>query len=192
MKFTSAFAVLSLGLFAAASPAPSHPNNAEVAARSTVPNTSVVPLTLYTVFQTLDEVIVAVTPTLAAIVAAAGPDGQLPSSSVVPLVEKLTDALNTAGAQLAATPPGDMGATDEALAQLIKQVLDDLNTALNTLVPKLGLNGILSPLDAALASLLTGLNSSLLPGVLTALQPLLVGLGGVVGGLLSGLNLSGL
>ncbi|KAF8186978.1 hypothetical protein K438DRAFT_1023204 [Mycena galopus ATCC 62051] len=192
MKFTSSFAALSLGLFAAARAAPSRPDTAELAARSTVPNVAVVPLTLSAVFDTLDEVIVGLTPTLDALVAAAGPEGQLPSASVIPLVQQLTAALNTASAQLAANPPGDMTVTDEVLAQLIQNVLDDLNTALNTLVPKLGLDGLLTPLDAAVAGLLTSLNASLVPGLLAALQPLLVGLGGVVGGLLAGLNLSGL
>ncbi|KAF8186914.1 hypothetical protein K438DRAFT_1973113 [Mycena galopus ATCC 62051] len=192
MKFTASFAVLSLGLFVAASPIPSRPDTAELAARSTVPNPSVVPLTLEAVFQTLEAVIVGVTPTLDTLVTTAGPSGQLDTASVVPLVENLTAALNTAGAALASNPAGDMGATDQDLATLIQNVLDDLNTALNTLVPKLGLDGILSPLDAAISGLLTSLNASLVPGLLAALQPLLVGLGGVVGGILDGLNLSGL
>ncbi|KAJ6487841.1 hypothetical protein C8R45DRAFT_1097710 [Mycena sanguinolenta] len=64
MNFTSAFAALSLGLFAIVSPAQ-----------------------------------------FLAIAAAAGPEGKLSSSSVVPLVEKLTVPLNTAGAQLTAISP---------------------------------------------------------------------------------------
>ncbi|KAJ7827017.1 hypothetical protein B0H14DRAFT_3144759, partial [Mycena olivaceomarginata] len=52
--FSSSFAVLSLGLFSAASPvAPS----AEMAVRDTDPNTSVVPLTLFALFQTLEEAV---------------------------------------------------------------------------------------------------------------------------------------
>ncbi|KAF8186911.1 hypothetical protein K438DRAFT_1765080 [Mycena galopus ATCC 62051] len=168
-KFTASFAVLSLGLSVAASPIPSRPDTAELAARSTVPNTSVIPLTLEAVFQTLKEVIVGVAPTLA------GPSGKLDTASVVLLVENLTTALNTASAALASNPAGDMGATDQDLATLIQNVLDDLNTALNTLVPKLGLDGILSPLDTAIAGLLTSLNASLVPGLLAALRPLLVG-----------------
>ncbi|KAF8162409.1 hypothetical protein K438DRAFT_296498 [Mycena galopus ATCC 62051] len=94
------------------------------------------------------------TPTLDALVAAAGPEGQLPAARVIPLIQQLTVALNTASAQLAANPPGGVIVTDEVLAQLIQNVLDDLNTALNTLVSKLGLDGLLTPLDAAVVGLL--------------------------------------
>ncbi|KAJ7359577.1 hypothetical protein DFH08DRAFT_952693 [Mycena albidolilacea] len=174
MKFFSSLVVLSLGLIAAASPVLS-PNTPEVAVRDTVPNASVVPLTLFAVFQTLKEAVVGLTPTLLAIIAASGPAGQLPISSV-----------------LASNAPGDMGANDEDLADLIHDVLDDVNTALSKLVPKLGLDGLLTPVDAAVYGLLVSLDASLVPGLLAALQPLLVGLGGVVGGLLAGLNLSGL
>jgi hypothetical protein len=52
MKLFSSLIVLSLGLFAAAIPLPS-PDTMEVAVRDTDPNTSVVPLTLYALFQTL-------------------------------------------------------------------------------------------------------------------------------------------
>ncbi|KAF8186876.1 hypothetical protein K438DRAFT_1765053 [Mycena galopus ATCC 62051] len=180
MKFTSYFAVLSLGLFAAASP--TRPDSAAMAARSTVPNVAVVPLTLSAVFNTLKK----------RACSRSGSGGPTLNRQRYTPRSGAHGALNTASAQLAANPPGDMTVTDEVLAQLIKNVLDDLNTALNTLVPKLGLDGLLTPLDAAVAGLLTSLNASLVPGLLTALQPLLVGLGGVVGRLLAGLNLSGL
>ncbi|KAJ7790555.1 hypothetical protein B0H14DRAFT_3891135 [Mycena olivaceomarginata] len=191
MKFFSSLVVLSLGLFAAASPVPSL-DTTEIAVRDTDPNTSVVPLTLFALFQTLEEAVVGLTPTLLAIVASSGPAGQLPTSSVVPLLDELTDALNTATAQLSTNGPGDMGANDEDLANLIKKTLDGVNTALNKLVPKLGLNGLLTPVDAAVSGLLVSLDASLVPSLLAALQPLLVGLGGVVGGLLAGLNLASL
>jgi hypothetical protein len=64
-----------------------------------------------------------------------------------------------------------MGANDEDLANLINEILDvnfsafgslpssclqvilqDLNTALNTLVPKLGLDGLLTPVDTRACS----------------------------------------
>jgi hypothetical protein len=47
-----------------------------------------------------------------------------------------------------------------------------VNTALNTLVPKLGLDGLLTPVDAAVSGLLTSLDASLVPGLLVTLQPL--------------------
>jgi hypothetical protein len=59
-----------------------------------------------------------------AIIAASGPAGQLPTSSVVPLLDQLTAALNIASTQLASNAPGDMGANDEDLADLIHDVLD--------------------------------------------------------------------
>ncbi|KAJ7359536.1 hypothetical protein DFH08DRAFT_1038382 [Mycena albidolilacea] len=191
MKFFSSLVVLSLGLFAAASPIPSL-DATEIAVRDTDPNTSVVPLTLFALFQTLEEAVVGLTPTLLAIIASSGPAGQLPTSSVVPLLDELTDALNTATAQLSTNAPGDMGANDEDLANLINEILDDVNTALNKLVAKLGLDGLLTPVDAAVSGLLVSLDASLAPSLLAALQPLLVGLGGVVGGLLAGLDLSSL
>ncbi|KAJ7819205.1 hypothetical protein B0H14DRAFT_3147570, partial [Mycena olivaceomarginata] len=43
---------------------------------------------------------------------------------------------------------------DEDLANLINEILDDVNTALNKLVPKLGLDGLLTPVDAAVSGLL--------------------------------------
>jgi hypothetical protein len=64
MKFFSSLVVLSLGLFAAGSPVPSPAT--EVAVRDTDPNTSVVPLTLFALFQTLEEAVAGVTPTLRA------------------------------------------------------------------------------------------------------------------------------
>ncbi|KAJ7827024.1 hypothetical protein B0H14DRAFT_1241871 [Mycena olivaceomarginata] len=190
MKFFSSLVVLSLGLFAAGSPVPSPAT--EVAVRDTEPNTSVVPLTLFALFQTVEEAVAGLMPTLLAIIASSGPAGQLPTSSVVPLLDELTDALNTATTQLSTNAPGDMGANDEDLANLINEILDDVNTALNKLVPKLGLNGLLTPVDAAVSGLLVSLDASLVPSLLAALQPLLVGLGGVVGGLLAGLNLASL
>ncbi|KAJ7760804.1 hypothetical protein B0H14DRAFT_3165748 [Mycena olivaceomarginata] len=191
MKFFSSLVILSLGLSAATSPVPS-PDTTEVAIRDTDPNTSVVPLTLFALFQTLEEAVAGLTPALLAIVTSAGPEGQVPTSSVVPLLDQLTDALNTATSQLSTNAPGDMGANDEDLANLINEILNNVNTALNTLVPKLGLDGLLTPVDAAVSGLLTSLDASLVPGLLATLQPLLVGLGGVVGGLLAGLNLSSL
>jgi hypothetical protein len=59
-----------------------------------------------------------------AIIASSGPAGELPTSSVVPLLDELTDALNTATAQLSTNAPGDMGANDEVLANLINDILD--------------------------------------------------------------------
>jgi hypothetical protein len=59
-----------------------------------------------------------------AIIASSGPAGQLPTSSVVPLLDELTDALNTATTQLSTNAPGDMGANDEDLANLINEILD--------------------------------------------------------------------
>ncbi|KAJ7359528.1 hypothetical protein DFH08DRAFT_801320 [Mycena albidolilacea] len=108
--FSSSFAVLSLGLFSAASPVA---QSAEMAVRDTDPNTSD--------------------------------------------LRRL---------------PGDMGANDEDLANLINEILDDVNGALNKLIPKLGLDGLLTPVDTAVSGLLTSLNASLAPDLLTALQPL--------------------
>lgn len=62
MIFPSSLLVLALGLVASASPVPSRTDN--IAARDTVPNTSVVPLAVYAVFQTLREAVVALTPGL--------------------------------------------------------------------------------------------------------------------------------
>ncbi|KAJ7790548.1 hypothetical protein B0H14DRAFT_3569270 [Mycena olivaceomarginata] len=149
---------MSLGLFAAASP-------------------------------TLEETVAAVTPTLlpiVAIIASSGPADQLPTSSVVPLLDDVTGALNTATARLSTNAPGAQDANDEDP----RTRSSDVNTALNKLVPKLGLDGLLTPMDAAVSGLLISLDASLVPSLLAALQPLLVGLGGVVGGLLAGLNLA--
>ncbi|KAJ7795794.1 hypothetical protein B0H14DRAFT_3888011 [Mycena olivaceomarginata] len=148
MKFFSSLIVLSLGLFAAASPVLSI-DTTEVAVQDTVPNASVVPLTLFALFQTLKVAV------LFAIIASSGPAGQLPTSSI--------------------------GANDEDL---------DVNTALNKLVPKLGLDGLLTPVDAAVSGLLVSLDASLVPSLHAALQPFLVSLGGIVGGLLAGLDLA--
>ncbi|KAJ7303056.1 hypothetical protein DFH08DRAFT_977261 [Mycena albidolilacea] len=80
-----------------------------MAIRYTGPNTSVVPLTLFALFQTLKEAVTGLTLTLFTIIASSGPAGQLPTSSVVPLLGQLTDALNTATAQLSTNAPRDMG-----------------------------------------------------------------------------------
>jgi hypothetical protein len=45
-----------------------------------------------------------------------------------------------------------------------------VNTALNKLVPKLGLDGLLIPVDAAISGLLTSLDAWLVPSLLAALQ----------------------
>ncbi|KAJ7888156.1 hypothetical protein B0H14DRAFT_3718127 [Mycena olivaceomarginata] len=74
--------------------------SAEMAVWHTDPNTSVVPLTLFALFQTLEEAVTGLTPTLFVIIASSGPARQLPTSSIVPLLGQLTDALNTATAQL--------------------------------------------------------------------------------------------
>ncbi|KAF8162426.1 NADP-dependent oxidoreductase domain-containing protein [Mycena galopus ATCC 62051] len=63
---------------------------------------------------------------------------------------------------------------------------------LTTLVPKLGLDGLMNPLDTTISGLLPSLNASLIPGLLAALQPVLVDLGAVVGGIVAGLDLSDL
>jgi hypothetical protein len=47
-----------------------------------------------------------------------------------------------------------------------------VNTALNKLTPKLGLDKLLTPVDAAVTGLLTSLDTLLIPGLLAALQPL--------------------
>ncbi|KAJ7858723.1 hypothetical protein B0H13DRAFT_2283011 [Mycena leptocephala] len=193
--FSSSLFVLALSLFVVASPAPSGDTEDALVARQntgTVPNTSVLPLTIYEVFQILNVAVEAITPGIAAIVASAGPEGQLPTASVIPLLENLAVALNTATSQLAAVPPGDMGADDEILAKLVEDTLDDANTALNTLVPKLGLDAVLTPLDGALTGLLTALGTSLLPPVFALVGGVLIAVGGVVGGLLQGLGLAGL
>ncbi|KAJ7827023.1 hypothetical protein B0H14DRAFT_1241875 [Mycena olivaceomarginata] len=184
------FVVLFIGLFAAGSPVPSPAT--EVAIRDTDPNTSVVPLTLFALFQTLEETVAGLTPTLFAI-ASSGATGQLPTSSVVPLLDQRSPMRSTPRPpSFLLTPPGDMGANDEVLATLINEILDDVNTALNKLVPNLGLDGLLTPVDAAVSAPLVSLDASFVPGLLPALQPLLVGFGGVVGGLLAGLDLSSL
>ncbi|KAJ7790560.1 hypothetical protein B0H14DRAFT_3891139 [Mycena olivaceomarginata] len=146
MKFFSL--VLSLGLLAAASPMLSSDTTEVVA-------------------------VAGLTPTFVlGIITSSGPAGQLPTSSFVPLLDQLTDALNSASTQLSTNAPGDMSANDEDLANLINEILDDVNTgtALNKLVPKLGLDGLLIPVDAAISGLLTSLDASLVPSLLAALQ----------------------
>ncbi|KAJ7666018.1 hypothetical protein DFH06DRAFT_265108, partial [Mycena polygramma] len=188
MFFSSSLFVLALSPFVVASPTPA-PN--EVARQDSSPNASVVPLTLFTVLQTLNEAVLAITPGLETIVASSGPEGQLPSASVVPLLNQLADALRTSTGQLAAVGPGNMGAADEVIGKLVETTLNDVNDALNKLVPKLGLNAVLTPLDGALTGLLTGLSPVLAP-VIATVGAILVPVGGVVGGLLATLNLSGL
>ncbi|KAJ7686616.1 hypothetical protein B0H14DRAFT_2654195 [Mycena olivaceomarginata] len=118
---------------------------------------------------TLKEAVTRVMPTL-------GPEGELPTSSVAPLLGQLTNALNIPTSQLSTNAPRDMGANDEDLANLINEIIDvilqDVNTTLNTLVPKLGLDGLLTPVDIAVLGSLTSLNTSFVPGLLVALQPL--------------------
>ncbi|KAJ7858755.1 hypothetical protein B0H13DRAFT_2356425 [Mycena leptocephala] len=162
--------VLALSVFVVASPAPSRDTEDALVARQntgTVPSTSV--LTVYAVFQILNVAVRAITPRIAAIVAGAGPEGQLPTASVIPLLGNLA-----------------------ILAKLVEDTLDDVNTALNTLVPKLGLDAVLTPLDGALTGLLTALETSLLPPVFALVGGVLIAVGGVVGGLLQSLGLAGL
>ncbi|KAJ7127938.1 hypothetical protein C8R44DRAFT_733337 [Mycena epipterygia] len=187
MMFSSSFLVLALGLVSNASPIPSR--DADVVGRDTIPNTSVLPLTVFTVFQTLKVATDAILPGIDSIVAAEGPAGDF--GSVAPLLTKLTEALNTATTSLASLSPGDAGAANEDIAKLVEDILDAVNTALNKLVPKLGLNGLLTPVDGALAGLLTGLGG-ILPPVLALVGGILIPVGGLVGGLLSGLGLAGL
>ncbi|KAJ6458115.1 hypothetical protein C8R47DRAFT_1203262 [Mycena vitilis] len=205
MFFSSSLLVLALSAFAVGSPTPS-PN--EVARQDSSPNSSVVPLTLNKVLGTLNQAVLELGPgigeflcvpmshdnnelNLDAIVAASGPEGQLPSASVVPLLEQLAGTLTDSTGQLAAVGPGNMGAADEDIGKLVESILNELNDALNKLVPKLGLNGVLTPLDGALTGLLTGLSPVLGP-VVAAVGAILVPVGGVVGGLLATLNLSAL
>ncbi|KAJ7359539.1 hypothetical protein DFH08DRAFT_1038400 [Mycena albidolilacea] len=191
MKFFSSLVVLSLGFFAAASPV-SSPATA-VAVRDTDPTPPSFPSPSWHCSKHLKKRLPdSRTPFVLAIIASSGPAGQLPTSSVVPLLDELTGALNTATVQLSTNAPGDMSANDEDLANLINEILDDVNAALNKLVPKLGLDELLTPVDATVTGLLTSLDTSLVPGLLAALQRLLVGLGGVVDGLLAGLNLASL
>ncbi|KAJ7016006.1 hypothetical protein C8F04DRAFT_1408174 [Mycena alexandri] len=187
MKFFSSLLVLGLGLFAAANPVPAESRDAAIAIRDTVPNASVAPLTLYSVFQILNVAVKAITPGLGAIPAGEGPQGQ--AGEVAPLIEALIVALNNATSQLSALPAGDMGGADADIAGLVEEILDDVNTALNGLVPKLGLDGLLTPLDAALTGLLTTLGG-ILPGVLALVGGILIPVGGLVGSLLAGLGLA--
>jgi hypothetical protein len=63
--FSSSLFVLALSLFAVASPAPSRDTEDALVARQntgTVPNTSVLPLTIYEVFQILNVAVEAITP----------------------------------------------------------------------------------------------------------------------------------
>ncbi|KAJ7185754.1 hypothetical protein C8R46DRAFT_1025716 [Mycena filopes] len=188
--FSSSLLVLGLSLSAAANPLPKAAvewRDTAVAVRDTVPNTSVAPLTLFSVFQTLNVAVKALTPGLLAISAGEGPQGQ--AGEIGPLVDQLVAALNTATSQLSALPPGDMGGADADIADLVEEILNDVNTALNGLVPKLGLDGLLTPLDGALTGLLTTLGG-ILPPVLALVGGVLTPVGGLVGSLLAGLGLA--
>ncbi|KAJ7611302.1 hypothetical protein FB45DRAFT_1065956 [Roridomyces roridus] len=194
MIFPTTFFFLTLSLFAGAKPLPADvavrdTTATDLAVRDTVPNTSVVPLTLFEVFQVLQEAVVALTPGLESIAASMGPEGQ--AGAVAPLIESLVEDLNTATASLASLTPGDMGAADADLAKLVENVLDDVNIALNKLIPQLGLDGVLAPVDGALSGLLTGLNG-IVPGVLALVGAVLIPVGGLVGSLLANLGLAGL
>ncbi|KAJ7826976.1 hypothetical protein B0H14DRAFT_2595499 [Mycena olivaceomarginata] len=198
--FSSSFPVLFRGLFAAASPVPAV-DTTRVAIRDTVSNASVIPLTLFTLFQMLKVAIVRVTPTLHVCTIHLKTKilvlSQLPTSSVVPLLNDLTGVLNTATAQPSTNAPGDQGTNNKDLTKLINKILDitigqGMNSTLNKPISKLGVDGLLTPVDAAVSSLLVSLDALLVPSLLAALQPLLVGLSGVVSGLLAGLDLTGL
>ncbi|KAJ7611281.1 hypothetical protein FB45DRAFT_875478 [Roridomyces roridus] len=191
MIFPTTFFFLTLSLFAGAKPLPADvavrdTTATDLAVRDTVPNTSVVPLTIFEVFQVLQEAVVA--HPRARIATSMGPEGQ--AGAVAPLIQSLVQDLNTATESLASLSPGDMGA-DADLAKLVENVLDDVNTALNKLIPQLGLDGVLAPVDGALSGLLTGLNG-IVPGVLALVGAILIPVGGLVGSLLAGLGLAGL
>ncbi|KAJ7499996.1 hypothetical protein FB451DRAFT_1162396 [Mycena latifolia] len=140
----------------------------EVAARDTVPNTSVFPLTVSSVLQTLKVAVDVILPGIGkslfnhhSILAAEGPAGS--AGSVAPLLAELANALNTATTSLTSLSPGDAGVANEDLATLVASILDSVNTALNKLVPKVGLDELLTPLDGAPTGLLTGLGGILPP-----------------------------
>ncbi|KAJ7499997.1 hypothetical protein FB451DRAFT_1162397 [Mycena latifolia] len=198
MTFSSSLLVLALGIFTSASPTPS---------RDTVPNTSVLPLTVSSVLQTLKVAVDAILRGIGqslfqlpfhhhglvfpadSIVAAEGPAGS--AGSVAPLPAELANALNTATTSLTSLSPGDAGVANEDLATFVASILDSVNTALNKLVPKVGLDELLTPLDGAPTGLLTGLGG-ILPPVLALVGGILIPVGGIVGGLLSGLGLAAL
>ncbi|KAJ7772941.1 hypothetical protein DFH07DRAFT_952910 [Mycena maculata] len=187
MIFSSSLVVAALGLFASASPMQSR--GAEPAARqTTVPNMSVAPLTIFSVFQTLK---IAVDSTAPGIESIATSDGGGQTGNVAPFLSQLTSSLNTATSSLSSLSPGDAGAANEDIATLVEGILDELNTALNGLLTQLDLDGPLTAVDGALSGLLTTLNA-ILPGVLALVGGVLVPVGGVVGGLLNGLGLSDL
>ncbi|KAJ7488289.1 hypothetical protein FB451DRAFT_1167737 [Mycena latifolia] len=189
MMFTSPLLLLALGLSVAAGPLRVASQDGEVAVRDTVPNASVLPLTVFSVFQTLKVAVDAILPGIDSIVAAEGPAGS--AGSVAPLLTELTEALNTATTSLASLSPGDAGAANQDIATLVVSTLDSANTALNKLVPKLGLDGLLTPVDGALTGLLTSLGG-ILPPVLALVGGVLIPVGGLVGSLLSGLGLAAL
>ncbi|KAJ7050322.1 hypothetical protein C8F01DRAFT_1092514 [Mycena amicta] len=189
MLFSKCLALLALGAsssFAVPVPAPAA-NNVELATRQN----DVLPQTLFSVFQTLNEAVKALDPGLEGIINTSGGAAN-PTAAVVPLVSNVVDALNTATSQLATVAPGDQGAADKDLADLINSVLDDLFQALNTLLPKLGLTGATTGLDTPVAALLTSLNGSLLPGVLSLVGALVTSLSPLVGGLVGGLGVGSL
>ncbi|KAJ7747648.1 hypothetical protein DFH07DRAFT_1062688 [Mycena maculata] len=163
-------------LFGHCQPAPSHDD--------TAPTPSIVPLTVYSVFQTLEEAVTALTPSLS-------DDRDFRWRRRYR--ERRAPALAAHGRAehcdfLARyTVPGDAGAANQDIATLVES---DLKTALNGLVTELGLDSLLTPVDTALSGLLTGLNA-ILPGVL-AIVGGVQAFGDVVGGLLSGFGTSDL
>ncbi|KAF7318398.1 hypothetical protein HMN09_00349000 [Mycena chlorophos] len=198
MQFAKVLSLLAVGVACSlASPLPvanPHPkgdmHNAAAALLKRQSN-DVLPLTIKSVFDTLEEAVAALDPGLETIIQTSG-GGEDPSAAVIPLVSNVVDALNTATSQLASVAPGDQGAADQDLADLINSVLADLFQALNTLLPKLGLSGAIGGLDTAVAALLTTLNASLLPGVLSLVGGLLTALAPLVGGLVGGLGVGNL
>ncbi|KAJ6586417.1 hypothetical protein DFH09DRAFT_1075349 [Mycena vulgaris] len=177
--FSSSLLVLALGLSASASPVPSR--DVELAARDTVPNASVLPLAVFSVLQTFKVATDAIIPGLDTIVTAEDPAGS--PGSVAPLLTELTDALSTATTSLSSLSPGDASAASEEITTLVAKIFD--------LVPKLGFNGLLTPVDGALTGLLTSLGG-ILPPVFALVGRLFIPVGGLVGNLLSGLGFAAL
>ncbi|KAJ7702774.1 hypothetical protein B0H17DRAFT_1194647 [Mycena rosella] len=189
MIFPSSLVLLALGLSASANPVPSR-DAGEVAGQDIV------------FFQTLKVATNTISPGLNSTVAAEGPAGS--AGSIAPLLIELTN-LNTATTSLSTLSPGDTEAANQDVAIIVASILDGVNTALNKLIPKLGLDGLLTSVDGALTGLLTG-PGEILPPVLALVGGMgvvqmntwreshlflsLIPLGGFVGGLLSGLGLA--
>ncbi|KAJ7221284.1 hypothetical protein GGX14DRAFT_669282 [Mycena pura] len=180
MLFAKSLAIVALGAVSFASP---------VAKPALVDRVALVPRqnavltgTLYEAFQTVDTAVKALIPALDTIIATSGGTAD-PSASVIPLVSNLVDALNDAATKLVAAQPGDVGATNDALSGLVNSILNDLFQALNTLIPKTGLTPTVGGLDGAVAGLLAALNTSAIPGLLTAVGGLVQQLAPLVGGL---------